>query len=152
MLNEEKKESEKKDKQNIPFDNNTSASNKSFYPIIAGIILIIAGALALLSYITILTIDNATFESIYDISQFQSFNPNITIEDVKEIMNLCAIIGCILSVIALLGGILSIKKKLWGIAIVCSLVGVFTFGPMLISSILCFIALFFIATSRQEFH
>lgn len=147
----------KKDKLNDsiskidPYDYPSKTSGKSYFPIIAGIILIIAGALALITFIQVLIIDISTLESIIDVTQFQTSEVNLSSAQIKEIMNTCAIIGCIISVFPILGGILSFRKKLWGIALACSIIGLFSFGPMLISSILCLIALIFVAISKQEF-
>ncbi|MEE8564982.1 MAG: hypothetical protein V3S79_01205, partial [Candidatus Thermoplasmatota archaeon] len=50
-----------------------------------------------------------------------------------------------------LGGIISIKRKMWGFTIVMSIIGLFTIGPFLLSSILSLIALILIALSKKEF-
>ena len=78
-------------------------------------------------------------------------NGNITSAQIKEFMTTCAVIGCIISVLAILGAILSFRKKLWGMALACAIIGLFSFGPLFVSSILSFIALVLIAFSKQEF-
>jgi len=151
MIDEEKDKANDSISKIDTYDYPSKTSGKSYFPIIAGIILIIAGALALITFIQVLIIDISTLESIIDVTQFQTSEVNLSSAQIKEIMNTCAIIGCIISVFPILGGILSFRKKLWGIALACSIIGLFSFGPMLISSILCLIALIFVAISKQEF-
>jgi len=126
--------------------------NKSNKPLIAGLLLIIAGILALLNWCLFLTIDISTIESIVDISRLQEISPNITVEELKGFLTMCATIGCIISVFPILGGVLSLKQKMWGIAIIGSILGIFTLGPMFISTIFSIIALILLVMIRSEFH
>ncbi len=133
---------------NSPFN---QSLNKSPIPMIAGILLIIAGILAFLFWIQFFTIDVATLESLIDISQFEQINPSISSEQIVEFLNTCAIIGCIIVVFTILGGILSLKRKLWGIALACSIIGLFSLGILLFSSVLSLIAMILLIISRKEF-
>jgi lysylphosphatidylglycerol synthetase-like protein (DUF2156 family) len=126
-------------------------SNKSSMPTIAGILLIFAGIFAIIFWVQFLTIDATTLESIIDISQFQQIDPSITNEQIIAFLNTCAIIGCIISIFPILGGILAIKRKLWGIALAGSIIGLFSLGMLLTSSVLSFIALILLIISRKEF-
>ncbi|KYK27709.1 hypothetical protein AYK20_08005 [Thermoplasmatales archaeon SG8-52-1] len=127
-----------------------SSNNKSF-PKIAGILLIIAGILALVYWIQFLLLDITILESYIDIDQLQQLDPTITIEQIVEILNTCAVIGCVLSIFPILGGILAIKKKLWGISLVGSIIGLFTLGIIFTSSILSLISLILLIISKKEF-
>jgi hypothetical protein len=127
-----------------------SSNNKSF-PKIAGILLIIAGILALVYWIQFLLLDFTMLESYIDIDQLQQLDPTITIEQIVEILNTCAVIGCVLSIFPILGGILAIKKKLWGISLVGSIIGLFTLGIIFTSSILSLISLILLIISKKEF-
>ena len=127
-----------------------SSNNKSF-PKIAGILLIIAGILALVYWIQFLLLDITILESYIDIDQLQQLDPTITIEQIVEILNTCAVIGCVLSIFPILGGILAIKKKLWGISLVGSIIGLFTLGIFFTSSILSLISLILLIISKKEF-
>jgi hypothetical protein len=49
-----------------------------------------------------------------------------------------------------LGGILAIKRKLFGISVACSIIGLFSFG-MFISSIFSLIALVLLIITRKEY-
>ena len=151
MADEAKAKQEESDSQELSFGYVQKKSDRSSFPIIAGVILIIAGTLALISFVQVFLVDVNTIESIMDIAQIQTSDVNITSAQVKEFMNTCAVVGCIISVFAILGGILSFRKKLWGMALACAIIGLFSFGPLFVSSILSFIALILIAFSKQEF-
>jgi magnesium-transporting ATPase (P-type) len=127
-----------------PFQQQLEITNK---PNIAGILLIIAGILAIVSWVSVITMDF----SMIDITQLQEIDPTITEERVRELMTLCGIIMCILSVFPLLGGILSFKRKLWGIAVTGGILGLFTIGPFFASSLLSLIGLIVVVMSRKEF-
>jgi len=127
-----------------------SSNNKSF-PKIAGILLIIAGILALVYWIQFLLLDITILESYIDIDQLQQLDPTITIEQIVEILNTCAVIECVISIFPILGGILAIKKKLWGISLVGSIIGLFTLGIIFTSSILSLISLILLIISKKEF-
>ena len=75
----------------------------------------------------------------------------ISIEQLQSILMACATIGVILSIFPILGGIFALKSKMWGIALVGGILGLFTIGPVFISSILSLIAIILLAMSRGEF-
>lgn len=123
------------------------SSSKSSTPMIAGILLIIAGVLALLSWVSVITM--AT--SIINISMLQEMDVTMTVERAREILVICGIIGCILAIFPILGGIVALKRKLWGMALAGGILGLFTIGPLFLSSILALISIILIIISRQEF-
>ena len=125
-------------------------TNKFSKPFIAGILLIIAGILALISYGLIFLMDSSTVESLINMSQLPG--ENITATQIKNFLNICGTIGIIISVITLLGGLFSIQKKKWELTLVCALIGLFSLGPIIfLSSILSFIALILIIFAKNEF-
>ena len=130
--------------EDISLDNKNINSYK---PLIAGIFLLIAGLLGIYTWASTTLFDISTI----DPSIFEQSGVEITIEQLQEILGICAIIGIIISIFPILGGILSIKRKMWGFTIVLSIIGLFTIGPILISSILSLIALILIALSKNEF-
>jgi len=132
---------------NIGQDSFKQSSNKSSMPMIAGILLIIAGVLALLSWVSVIMID----VSIIDTSMLQEIDPTITPERVKDLLVTCGIIGCILAISPILGGIVALKRKLWGMALAGGILGLFTIGPLFMSSVLALIGLILIVLSRKEF-
>ena len=130
------------------FENNEVSI--SYKPMIAGIILIIAGILGIYTWATTAIFDINTMDPSI-IEQLQQSGVDITLEQIQEFLGICSIIGIILSIFPILGGILSLKRLNWGIVIVMSIIGLFTIGPVLISSILSLIALIFVALSKKEF-
>jgi hypothetical protein len=150
----ELKTKDKEEKQPEPEDIKyppEQAPTKTSIPMIAGIFLIVAGILAMLSWIQVLMIDVTAIESMIDISQIQEMYPDITPEMIAGFLSTCAIIGCVISVFPILGGILAIKRKLWGIPLACSIIGLFTIGILFSSSGLSLIALILLIISRKEF-
>jgi len=125
--------------------------NKISKPMIAGILLIIAGILAIINWIQIYTIDATTLDSLIDISQLKDIDPTITAESIVNFIKNCAIIGFIISIFTILGGFISIKRKLWGIALTCSIIGIFSIGIIFTSSLLSFIAMIILIMTRKEY-
>jgi hypothetical protein len=121
-------------------------------PLIAGILLIIAGVVSIISWIPILTIDESLIETMIDISQIQQqVGYTINIGDIKEAITICSIIGIILSIFPILGGILSVKRKLWGIALAGAIIGLVTFIPAIIPGVLSVISIILLVISRNKF-
>ncbi|MCJ7571007.1 MAG: hypothetical protein MUO82_03910 [Candidatus Thermoplasmatota archaeon] len=120
--------------------------------IIAGVLLIIAGVLSIIMLIFL----NATLSSnpgqFINISQFTEIDPNITLDDVIGLMNICLSIAMVISIFPILGGILCFRKKLWGICLTCAIIGIFTIWPLIIPGILSVIAVVLLYLSRKEFH
>lgn len=146
MLNNEPNEPKSFDHGIIPSkneDTKSSSSNES-YPLIAGVLLILSSALAILNGIVFIFSDLSIFISSNDLS-------GIPPELVETILFVCGIVILVLAIFALLGGIMSIRKKMWGFALGGAILGLFTLGPLLISSILSIIALIFIVLSRDQF-
>ena len=117
--------------------------------LIAGILLILAGILAIVNWALVATSDISTFT---DISQLQEISPEISIETIEGFLSICASIGIIISIITILSGIFTIKTKIWTLSIIGGILGLFLIGPILISSILSLIALILILLSRKEFN
>jgi len=116
-------------------------------PLIAGIILIIAGIMGMLTWIAALSFDM----SMIDISMLETQDVTITANQLQSMIQICATIGIVLSVFPLLGGILTIQKKLWGGALACSIIGLFSIGPIFLSSILSLVALILLFISKEQF-
>ena len=70
---------------------------------------------------------------------------------VANIVNICGGIEIVFALIGLLGGAMAIMRKMWGLALVGAILGLFTFGWFGISSILALVALILIAVSHKEF-
>jgi len=87
------------------------------------------------------------FTSYHQITLDKSKNEKIVPYDTA----VCSIILMIFSVFALLGAIACIKRKHFNLAVIGSIVSIFSFGFFMIGSILCIIALVIIMKSRDEF-
>jgi len=114
-------------------------------PVIAGVVLVLAGLLGLLTWASALAVNTSMLQSILP------ENSPITAEQLQSLLLVCGIIGSILSVIALAGGIVALRKKGWGLAMIGSVLGLFTIGPYFLASILSFIGLILLVLSRKEF-
>ena len=102
----------------------------------AGVLLIIAGILAMINYVILIVWGGALSG----------------LTDLGGILILCGAIGMILSILTLIGGIMAMQHKMWGFALLGAIIGLFIIGPVLISSILSFVALILIAISKEEFY
>lgn len=124
---------------------------RSILPTIVGFLLIIAGFVAIMNWLSVFLLDINTLGSYYDLSQLQQVYPNITAEQFLGFLKTCAVVGLIISIFQILGGILAIKRKMWGISVACSIIGLFSIGILFTSSILSFIAIIILFISKKEF-
>jgi uncharacterized membrane protein len=115
-------------------------------PMIAGILLIIAGIAGIVSWIPFIMGE----ESLISFT-IESIGETMTEEQIKNAFTICGSIGILLSIFAILGGILSYKMKKWRIAVICSLLGIFIIGQFLISTGLCVVATIILIISKNEF-
>ena len=86
----------------------------------------------------------------YEIQASQQNNAT-TFDVITPNLAWCSSILLILSVICLIGALSAWKRTYSDIAIICSIVGMFTFGFLFINFILGIIALYLLYTSRDEF-
>ena len=127
-------------------------SNKNTMRIIAGVLLIVAGALSIFNYImSYMVLDITYVESMGLVDQFQTVYPNMTAEQVLGFVKTCSLGFLIISIFPLLGGILALRKKIWGVALACSIIGLFSIGILFTSSILSLIAMILLIVSRNDF-
>lgn len=105
----------------------------------AGILLIIAGILAMGNAIA-----SIFLRPVEDI-------PSVYKDIITGILIVCFTIIFVFAVVAILGGVMAVKRKSWAVALIGSIFGLFTLGPLFVSSILSFIALILIAVSKEEF-
>ena len=90
------------------------------------------------------------FKPILD--ELQNIKEQIkALEKVKDFYAICGTIGCILSVFPILGGIVTLKRKMRGLALVGSLIGLFMIGPLFASSIISLIGMILVGLAKEEF-
>jgi hypothetical protein len=129
-----------------------SSPNTISKSMIAGILLLVAGVLSIFFWLQFFSLNATTLESLVDIQQLQNIDPSLTPEKLVDFLSTCAIVGCILSIFPILGGLLALKKKMWGISLACSIIGLFTLGLFFTSSGFSLIALILLILSKQEFY
>ena len=127
------------------------SSNRNSYPLIAGLLLIIAGILGILNWISTFSLDAATLGSLIDITQLQEINPLISSEQIVSFLQTCAIIGIIISIFPILGGLLAINRKLYYIAVTGGILGLFSIGIAFSSSVLSLIGIILLILSKEQF-
>ncbi len=125
-------------------------------PRLAGILLILASISAFVTGVFMTFISEfipsffSAFESTYGESM-QYTSSNVGPEFFQTMYLVCGVVIIILAVFPFLGGIMAMKRKMWTLALVGSILGLFSIGIFFISSILSFIALILLVTSRKEF-
>jgi hypothetical protein len=127
-------------------DQTQPQQNPSMMPVLAGILLILTGLLGLLTWVSAISVDTSMIQGILP------SNSPITAEQLQSFLLVCGIIGSILSIIALAGGIVALRRKGWGLAMIGSVLGLFTIGPYFLASILALIGLIILVISRKDFH
>lgn len=126
-----------------------SSKKNSLLPLAAGILLVIAGILGLLTWVAVLVVDPDIINTVL-MNQAQELPIEAT--QIYTIMFTCGVIGLIFSVFVVLGGIFSLMRKMWWFALLGSIFGLFVIGTVFVSSILSFISLILIILSKEEFH
>ena len=116
---------------------------------IAAILLILAGFLSMIMWLSIAALDISIVETLID-AQYDSMS--ITAESLKDVFVVCGALGFLVGVFIILGGVMILRKRLWGMGIAASVVGLFSIGPMFLSSIMCFLGLIFLLYSKNEFY
>ena len=139
---------------NIPsedFLNEESEINEESYkPLISGVLLVIAGVLGILNFAILISADEMILSN-YNTTMFSQTGMEITVNDIKNLLQICGIIGIIISIFPILSSILCFRRKLWGFALGSGIIGIFSMGPMFASTVLCIIAVILISMSKNEF-
>jgi hypothetical protein len=117
----------------------------SMLPVLAGIFLIIAAISGFITWSQILAQDVTYFEN------FIPANAGISAEQVQQALQLCSIIGFVLSAITFVGGLMALKRRSWGLSLAGSILGIFTIGIAFSATIFSLIALVILFISRKEF-
>jgi len=131
------------------------SSNKISKPRIAGILMIIAGALSILMWMGLASMNVSVIETTI-MPEFESISSEygsmtFSAEYIKNLFVICGSVGFFLSIFTILGGIMSIKRQMWGLVLAGSILGLFTIGPLFASSALSLIGLILVFISKNEF-
>jgi hypothetical protein len=109
---------------------------KTGMPVAAGALLIVAGILGTIYWVLVILAIGAAF----------AFLPGL-----GEIILVCGAIGITFSIIALLGGVMAVQRKMWGLALVGSILGLFTIGFVGAASLLSLVAMILLLVCHKEF-
>jgi len=147
-VNNEKYESIEHNNMNVP---SKGYSKKISKPLVAGILLIIAGMISIMALVPYLTIDDAGIDDLRENDDdFNKYAENKTNEEIKNEYLSSGTIGIIISFFPILGGIFALVKKAWLISLFGGLIGIL-FSAVVVSIILALIAFLLIIFSKKEF-
>jgi len=132
-------------------DSSKRSSKKISKPMIAGILLIIAGMISIMALVPYLTIDDVAIDDLRENDDdFNKYAENKTNEEIKNEYVSSGTMGIIISFFPILGGIFALVKKGWLISLVGGLIGIL-FSAVVVSIILALIAFLLIIFSKKEF-
>lgn len=155
MVEEDKSDFGSKKEENMGFNdtkNSFSPTHKLSKPMIAGVILIIAGLVSLALWAPVLMIDESSIDDLkQNDATFSDLTDDHSSEEIRESYMICGTIGLIIAIFIILGGILAVRKKMWVISITAGFIGSFTLVQILIPGILCIIAVMLLILSKKEF-
>ncbi len=117
---------------------------KTGTPVAGGILVLIAGLLALINGFVYLAFSVTSLTGI-------SLPPEISAEEVANLVHICGAIEIVFGVVAVLGGVFAIQRRHFGLAILASVLGMLGFG-FTFGAVLGLIGLILVAVSRKEFH
>ena len=142
-------EPEKTDFMNLNIPPEGYIEKRFSFPLIAGILLIFTGVVSITGWILFMNMDESLLGDL--LKQIQVTVPSYSIEDLKNFISVCSLIGIIISIFPILGGILSVKKKLWGVAITSSIIGLVIIMPVIFLIFIPLISMILLIVSRKEF-
>jgi hypothetical protein len=123
---------------------------KSSMPTIAGIILVIVGALIIANWVYFSTTPGIIESSI---NASGSDTMNITAEQLTAYFNICGLLAIGLSLFTIIGGLLAIRRQQFWFAAIGGILGIFALAPLFlfVPNILSLIGAVLIVRSRKEF-
>ncbi len=142
-------EPEKTDLMNLNMPPDEYNQKHFSFPLIAGILLIVAGVASIFGWILLININESLLVNM--LQQIQQTVPTYTMEDLKSFISVCSLIGIVVSIFPILSGIISVKKKMWGVALAGSIIGIFTILPFIMLIFLPIISMTLLIISRKEF-
>lgn len=111
---------------------------KTALPVAGGALLIVAGIISITFWGFLIAAGSAVASLI-------------PIAGLGTLILICGSIGVIFSLITLIGGVFGIQRKMWGLALTGSILGLFSLGWYFLGSLLSLIGLILIAISKKEF-
>jgi len=135
-------------------NNLIKSSKKLSKPKIAGVLLILAAILSIITWGNYFLIDEETIEDFREENpKYKEATQNITTKEIIESQKICSTIGIIISIFLLLAGIFSLKAKMLIVTIVFTLTGItlFILRMLILPGVLAIVAIVIIILSRNEF-
>ena len=132
----------------------TGAEEKksSVKPTIAAALMVLAAVDATINAIfNLMTISRKNLETVYREMGVAEDQIAESVDLVFNISITCYVIMIIIAVLLLVGAYLTFKRKKWPICLAIAIIGIFSVGFVLTSTILAVIALILIIISRREF-
>lgn len=120
------------------------ARPKSMKPVAGGILILIAGILAVAWGAMYLVLD------VNDLRDTTTLPEGVTWDDMQGIMEVCGIVFSVAGLVAILGGIFGVMRKHFALAIIGGICGLIGLG-FFVGSLLALIGLILVAISRSEF-
>ena len=115
--------------------------DRTWMPMVAGILDIIAGALTVIGGFIYLIIGGSSYAIFSDIA---STNEEYILI-FSAIFIAIAILLIIIGILAIVGGVFALRKRIWGLSLAGSIAALFPFWPLGIASIV------FTALSKNDF-
>lgn len=116
-------------------------------PVIGGVLVIIAGVLAVIMAVTFILIEPSDIERLdYPGMSDTDFTP----ADLEDILEVCGFIGIVFGAIAVIGGAFALMRKQFAISVVGGVFGFIGMG-YLIGGILGLVGLILIIISKKDF-
>ncbi len=123
---------------------------KSKLPVIAGVMMIVAFLISILTASGLFFFDVDTLDLEDDLRD-EDIAEEFDDAFVESILDACGVLVLVFGVFLLLGGIFALKRDHWSISIMGAILGSFSIGPLFLGSLLSLIALILILLSRDEF-
>ncbi len=120
---------------------------RSAKPVLGGVLIIVAGVLALIMAISFIVLDPQDLE---DLDNQQLRDSGITYSDLDEMLGICGVIEIVFGAIAIIGGLFAVTRKHFALAVVGGIFGLISIG-FLIGALLGLIGLVLVVISRDEF-
>jgi len=119
---------------------------KSLMPVAGGVLILVAGILAIAMGVLYFTLDVNDIEN-----SGATIPPEISEEDLQSVMYLCGTLSLIFGVIAAIGGYFGMTRKHFSLGIVGGIFGLLGIG-FVIGALLALIGLVLLAMGRKEFN
>jgi len=118
---------------------------KSLMPVAGGVLILVAGILAIVMGMFYFTLDVNDLEN-----SGVTIPPEMSEEDLQSVMYVCGTVLLIFGVIAVIGGFFGLTRKHFSLGIVGGIFGLLGIG-FLLGALLALIGLILLAVSRKEF-